>query len=159
MTDCLACRIHRGELRVPGGVLYDDGLWRVEHAVEPTPMLGWLVAKPLRHVECLDELTPGEAERMGPVLRRMAAALRASGVLPVRPEKVYAVLFAEAAHAPHMHFHLIPRTAADPPERRGPHVFERMREAAANPESAPSPAALQALAARIRAFLQSAASL
>ena len=55
---------------MPGGVLYDDGLWRVEHAVAPTPMLGWLVAKPLRHVEFLDELTGAEAEAMGRVLPR-----------------------------------------------------------------------------------------
>jgi hypothetical protein len=41
---CGTCRANRGELPSPGGYVFDDGLCRVEHVIEPLPMLGWLVA-------------------------------------------------------------------------------------------------------------------
>jgi diadenosine tetraphosphate (Ap4A) HIT family hydrolase len=37
--------------------------------------------------------------------------------------KTYVVQFAEQAEHPHVHFHVIPRLADQPAERRGPGVF------------------------------------
>jgi diadenosine tetraphosphate (Ap4A) HIT family hydrolase len=122
---CVTCRSNRGEVASPGGVIHDDGLWRVEHAFEPVPLAGWLVVKPLRHVESVAELTDAEALALGPLVQRTSAALTAALGCP----KVYVVCFAESATAPHVHFHLIPRAADLPRERRGPRVFEYMREA------------------------------
>jgi diadenosine tetraphosphate (Ap4A) HIT family hydrolase len=124
---CGTCRANRGELQAPGGVVYQDALWRAEHAIEPIPMVGWLVLKPLRHVESVAELTEAEAAALGPLVRRASAALTDV----VGCAKVYVVCFAESASAPHVHFHLIPRAADLPRERRGPRVFEYLREAAA----------------------------
>lgn len=120
---CVACRATRGEIVAPGGALYDDGMWRLEHTFEPIPMVGWLVLKPLRHLESLADLTPDEAAALGPLLRRITEAL--DEVLA--PAKVYAVLFAEAVA--HLHIHLIPRAPDLPEEYRGPGVFQLLSAA------------------------------
>ncbi len=133
--DCLACRANRGELTAPGGVIYDDGRWRVEHQLAPAVLPGWLILKLLRHVTSLAELTVAEAAALGPLLARLTAALEAE----TGAERVYSVLLAEAVT--HVHFHLIPRRATIPAEQRGPAIF-------ALPAGAPE-VACAAIAARI----------
>ena len=114
---CTACRVNRGELHPPGGVIYDDSHWRVEHMLAPAVLPGWLIVKPVRHVESLGELTPVESAALGPLLARVTAALeRVTGT-----ERVYSVLLAEAVR--HVHFHLIPRRASIPESSRGPAIF------------------------------------
>ncbi len=121
---CVACRANRGEIVAPGAALYDDGLWRLEHTFEPIPMVGWLVLKPLRHVESLADLTAEEAAALGPLLRRISQAMNET----LAPAKVYAALFAEAVA--HLHIHLIPRAADLPEASRGPDVFTLLSQAA-----------------------------
>jgi diadenosine tetraphosphate (Ap4A) HIT family hydrolase len=122
---CGTCRANRGELAAPGGVVYEDRLWRAEHAIEPIPMVGWLVLKPLRHVESFADLTPEEAAAFGSIAHRLSGAMtRVLGAV-----KVYLCLFAEAEGFTHIHVHLIPRLPDVPRERRGPRVFEHLREA------------------------------
>lgn len=116
-NDCLACRANAGALHPPGGVIYDDGLWRLEHMLAPAVLPGWLILKPLRHLESLGELTPAEAAALGPLLARVTAALEAV----TGAERVYSVLLAEAVR--HLHFHLIPRTGSVPESNRGPSIF------------------------------------
>ena len=120
-TDCLACRVNQGIDNPPGGIIYDDGLWRVDHRIDPGPILGWLIMKPVRHVEFFDELTDDEAERFGLVKKRIVRALRLS--LSDQPEKVYSILLAESADSPHIHFHIVPRLHSYPQEFRGPRIF------------------------------------
>jgi diadenosine tetraphosphate (Ap4A) HIT family hydrolase len=146
--DCGTCRANRGQLAAPGGAIYDDGLWRAEHAIEPIPMVGWLVLKPLRHVETFADLTAEEAARFGTIAHRLAQALTAElGAI-----KVYLSLYAEAEHFAHVHVHLIPRRADMPPDRRGPRVFEYLREATAHGNQADVAEAAR-VAAAIRARL------
>lgn len=115
---CMACAANGGELSAPGGVILDDGLWRVEHQLMPAQMAGWLIVKPLRHVESLAALTGPEAAALGPLLQRVTWALeRAMG-----PERVYAILLAEAVR--HVHFHLVPRGSGIATNLRGPAIFE-----------------------------------
>ena len=109
---CGTCRANRGELRTPGGVIYEDQLWRVEHKLEPLQIAGWPVAKPLRHVTAFAELTEDEAAAFGPLMRRVMSAL----TKVVSPAKVYLCLLAEQKGFDHVHFHVIPR-APDLPER------------------------------------------
>jgi diadenosine tetraphosphate (Ap4A) HIT family hydrolase len=98
-------------------------MWRLEHTFEPIPMIGWLVLKPLRHVEAIADLTSDEAEALGPLLQRITRAV--TEVLA--PEKVYVVMLGEAVA--HIHFHLVPRAHEVPEERRGPAVFSLLEEA------------------------------
>ena len=123
--ECLACRANGGEVQPPGGVIYDDGFWRVEHMLAPAVLPGWLIVKPLRHVESLSELTPLEAGALGPLLVRVTAALEAV----TGAARVYACLYAEVVR--HVHFHLIPRGAALPDAARGAAIFALPAEAAA----------------------------
>ena len=113
-------------------------------------MLGWLVAKPLRHITMLSDLTTPEAVALGPLIQRVAAAL--GQVL--RPEKVYSVLFSEQREFSHIHFHLIPRPADLPTELRGPGVF-RLLERARIDGNLADPSHAAAVAARISALLRS----
>lgn len=107
-------------MTAPGGVIFQDAHWRLEHILPPIPLAGWLVLKPLRHIEALGDLSTGEATTFGPLVQRISAALSAA----VQPAKVYLCQFSEAQHFAHLHFHLIPRAADLPTERRGPAVFE-----------------------------------
>jgi diadenosine tetraphosphate (Ap4A) HIT family hydrolase len=95
-----------------------DESWRVAHAVG-TALPGWLVLVPRRHVTTVADLTDAEAAALGFWQVRLSRALRAV----VGCVKTYVVQFAEAEGFSHVHFHVIPRMADLPVERRGPAVF------------------------------------
>lgn len=132
---CVACQANRGELVAPGGVIWDDGLWRVEHQLAPAVLPGWLILKTLRHVESLADLTREEAAALGPLLQKLTAALEAE----TGADRIYSALFAEAVR--HVHVHIIPRRGDVPTSERGPAIFSRTPNA--------SDAACAALATRI----------
>jgi diadenosine tetraphosphate (Ap4A) HIT family hydrolase len=119
---CKACAEIRGEISAPGGVIYDDGLWLVSHHTGPQTDPGELIVKTRRHCESLSELTREEAAGLGPVLR---SATEAVGRVVVA-ERIYAVSFNERLR--HVHFLLLPRTAAMP---RG-HVISDLYRRARN---------------------------
>ena len=120
-TPCLTCdlvhRRDRGEAP-PWDNIVRTAHWDIVHSYN-TSLPGWLVLVARRHVAAIDELTDEEAAELGVLLRRVSAALRqVTGCV-----KTYAVQFAEQAEHPHVHFHVIPRMAAQPADRRGPRVF------------------------------------
>src|SRR6266851_1032959 len=122
-ADCGTCKGVRNELGAPGGVIYEDRLWHLDHIVRPLPMAGWLILKPKRHVESVAKLTDAESRALGPLITRTAAALeRATGV-----KKVYVGLFGEAKLFAHVHVHLIPRPVELGDDLRGPLIFALMR--------------------------------
>jgi diadenosine tetraphosphate (Ap4A) HIT family hydrolase len=143
---CSACAEVAGELSAPGGVILDDGLWFVSHHTGAFTDPGELIVKTRRHCESLAELTPAEADSLGPVLRAAAAALDRVVVA----ERIYAVSFNERLR--HLHFLLLPRTAAMP---RG-HVISDLYRRARNLLRRlgilrnPTPAARADAATRIR---------
>ena len=146
-ASCVACRANRGEIVAPGGALYDDGLWRLEHTFEPFPLVGWLILKPLRHVESLAGLTPEEAAALGPLLRRITAAMLAE----LAPERVYTVLLAESVA--HVHIHLIPRTRDLPETLYGGRIFDLLEAAFASGQSNGDPGRATEVALAIKARL------
>ncbi len=113
-----------GEATNAGGVLYRDAMWQVEHVTSPA-LPGWIVLKPLRHVEIVADLTTSEASQLGILAQRVAAALRAAIALL----EVHVVSFAERETFARVRFRLIPRRQDEPPELRGPSVLERLRRA------------------------------
>ncbi len=146
---CGTCRANRGALVTPGGVIYDDGVWRLEHILEPVPMVGWLVLKPWRHVESMADLTDDVAASFGVLSRRVIAVMREV----LRPEKVYLCLFAEAEQFAHIHFHLIPRFTDTGSHHRGPHIFDTLREANRRGENLADPAEAARVGEQIRTRL------
>lgn len=147
---CLTCRFNREEIPGPGGIIYQDDLWQLQH-VDPIALVGWLILKPLRHVESFTELTPKEAATFGPLTRRITRAM--TGVL--NPIKIYMSLYAEAEGFAHVHIHLIPRYADTPPERRGPGIFEYLRESKTSGQNLHAVADAERAASAIRQALQS----
>jgi diadenosine tetraphosphate (Ap4A) HIT family hydrolase len=112
----------RGELDAPGGVIYEDELWHLDHILRPIPMAGWLILKPKRHIESISAMTTAEAREFGTLASRTAAALEdATGV-----KKVYVGVFGEAQNFAHIHVHLIPRPIDLDDAHRGPLIFELM---------------------------------
>ena len=104
---CIACDLTAGRLPVPGGVIADTEYWRVEHTVGPLGV-GTLIAKPLRHVVHVAELTAEEAAELGPALHRTAAVVTEL----LRPEQVYVCLWSHAGGIPgHIHFVVQPITS------------------------------------------------
>ena len=119
---CSACAEVAGDVPAPGGVIVDDGLWYVSHHAGPFTDPGELIVKTRRHCESLAELTPAEADALGPVLRAGVRALERVVVA----ERIYAVSFNERIR--HVHFLLLPRTAKMP---RG-HVISDLYRRARN---------------------------
>jgi diadenosine tetraphosphate (Ap4A) HIT family hydrolase len=147
---CGTCRANRGELSAPGGVIFQDALWRLEHILPPIPLAGWLVLKPLRHIEALGELSTAEAATFGPLVQCISAALQAV----IQPAKVYLCQFSEAEHFTHLHFHLIPRALDLPAERRGPAVFDLLSITRREGRDLASPEGAERIALAVRERLR-----
>ena len=103
MTVCLACEVLEGRIQPPGGVVYEDDNWVVDHSISPVRLKGWLIIKPRRHVEDLAELSPAEAGSIGPLASAASLAVREG----LGAERVYICSFGEEWR--HVHVHVVPR--------------------------------------------------
>lgn len=119
--------------------------WDLVHSYN-TSLPGWLVLIARRHITAIDELTPDEAAELGLLLQRASAALRQV----VGCIKTYVIQFAEAAEHPHVHFHVIPRMADQPDERRSMGVFGYLGVATGERVSEEQ---MNEIAAQIRSYL------
>jgi diadenosine tetraphosphate (Ap4A) HIT family hydrolase len=126
--------------------IFRTNYWDLAHSYD-TALPGWLVLVARRHITSVAELTEAEAAEMGQLIRCTSNALRqVTGCL-----KTYVVQFAENEDHQHVHFHIIPRMADQPEERRSTRIFgylgvpdeERVREEVMNE-----------IADKIRVFLE-----
>jgi diadenosine tetraphosphate (Ap4A) HIT family hydrolase len=115
--------------------------WDIVHCYG-TGVEGWLVVVARAHRATIAELTGPELEELGPLLGRSSTALHAV----VGCEKTYVAQFAEAPGHAHVHFHVIPRSADLPDDRKGPAIFTRLGVPAGD---AVSDARMDALADRL----------
>ena len=92
--------------------------WDVVHSYN-TSLPGWLVLVPRRHIEAVDELTDEEAVELGIFLRQVSGALKEV----VGCAKTYVMQFAESTGHTHVHFHVVPRMADQPEDRRATNIF------------------------------------
>jgi diadenosine tetraphosphate (Ap4A) HIT family hydrolase len=117
--DCYACHNNdQFDALPPQERVAADAHWRVAHAFN-TALPGWLVLVPRRHVTSVADLTDAEAAVLGSWQVRLSRALRdVTGCV-----KTYVVQFAEQGGFEHVHFHVVPRMADIPDDRRGPAVF------------------------------------
>lgn len=119
MTGCYVCERNAPEAELRRWErVYADEAWRLTLAFDSS-LPGWLVLVPRRHVEGLHELSVGEAEGLGRLLRAASGAL----VDTTDCVRTYVMLFAEAEGFSHLHFHIVPRQPDLDPARRGPGVF------------------------------------
>ena len=119
---CFVCQKHRGEIEVPGGIIYEDDLVYASHQAmderQPTAYPGVLFVEPKRHAPGLADLTDAEAERIGLLTSRLARALRATQDV----ERVYSAVLGH--HVDHLHVWIFPRYRGTPPELSGTGVFQ-----------------------------------
>lgn len=99
----MSCDIIAGKRTVPGGVIYEDAYWHVDSVTSPVYWQGFLIIKLKRHCEHLAELTPEEANALGPVIQRTCLAL----TKVLKPAKVYVCSFGDGIK--HIHFWVLPR--------------------------------------------------
>lgn len=122
--DCFICRKHRGEIAIPGGMIYQDGLVHgchiggPEQIAEQKAYLGYLMVESRRHAPGLADLTDEEAQATGLLVTRLSRALKAC----TDAEHIYAFVFGE--HVPHLHIHVLPRYPGAPREYWGTHTVE-----------------------------------
>jgi diadenosine tetraphosphate (Ap4A) HIT family hydrolase len=147
----LIARRDRGEAPDWDRILRTD-YWDIVHSYD-TSLEGWLVLVLRRHVTGVADLTPEEAREGGELQRRVSIALMAA----VGCERTYVAQFTEAAAHPHLHYHVIPRTADMADEARGPSVFFR-HLGRPEPERVPE-ARMNAIAEAVRASLLDRGSL
>ena len=100
---CLACDVVEGRIRPPGGIIYEDERWLVDHSISPVALKGWLIVKPKRHVEDFGALSAEESAAFGPIARSAAAALHEA----LGAERVYVCSLGEEWR--HVHVHIVPR--------------------------------------------------
>ena len=103
---CLVCQQVAGRWSVPGGIIYENDSWLVDHCIGPLGV-GTLIVKPKRHVVHVWELTDEEAAELGPLLRRTAAVVAEL----TSPSQVYVCLWSHRERLPrHVHFVVQPVT-------------------------------------------------
>lgn len=136
--NCLTCELVARRDRdeaPPWDSIHRTPYWDIVHSYN-TSLPGWLVLISRRHMTAVDEMTEAEALELGALIRQVSLALKAvTGC-----QKTYVIQFAEAAEHPHVHFHIVPRMADQPVDRKGPQIFgylgvpddERVSEARMN---------------------------
>jgi diadenosine tetraphosphate (Ap4A) HIT family hydrolase len=105
MDKCLGCEIVTGRITTPGRVIYEDECWMLTHSISShlPPVKGMLILQPKRHCQYLADLTLGESENLGPILRETCKAIDAI----LHPSKIYACSLGEGVT--HMHFMIVPQ--------------------------------------------------
>ena len=126
--------------------IYRTAHWDVVHSFN-TSLPGWLVLVARRHMAAIAELTAAEAAELGDLQRRVSQALHAvTGCA-----KTYIIQFAEHPDHPHVHFHIVPRMANQPAERRSVNIFSCLGVAETERVSEED---MNEVGAQIREFLQ-----
>jgi diadenosine tetraphosphate (Ap4A) HIT family hydrolase len=105
---CLACDIVSGARTPPGGVIFENDHWLVDHSVGPVMLRGFLIIKPKRHCEHIGDLDPLELSSFGQVLGLTTRAL----MQVLSPKKIYVCSFGELVK--HVHWYIIPRMEGMP---------------------------------------------
>ena len=117
-AECLSCPRLQGPAPNPRDRIVATAGFVVAHAFNAN-LEGWLVVLPRRHVVALDELDDAETSELGPLLRGVTAALRAT----TGCEKTYVLLLAESEGFHHVHFHVVPRASDLSDAYRGARIF------------------------------------
>lgn len=119
-VDCLVCRKHRGDVEVPGGIVFEDELVSASHHVmdrDGRTYPGVLFVEPKRHVPTLADVDRAEAERVGWLCSAVARALDAEGA-----ERSYLAVLGH--HVPHLHVWVVPRYPGTPSDVTGLDVLQ-----------------------------------
>jgi diadenosine tetraphosphate (Ap4A) HIT family hydrolase len=103
-ADCYACRLTEEAEPLPGGRICATASWVVEHSTGPLGV-GTLIVKPFRHCLHIGDLTPAEAQELGPLFQQVSQVIQDL----TQADQVYVCLWSHAGWTPaHVHFVLQP---------------------------------------------------
>jgi diadenosine tetraphosphate (Ap4A) HIT family hydrolase len=105
--DCIDCKIYRGELIPPGGIIFKNDKWVLNHAEKKIP--GHLILKPIKHYLSIAEFDQQLTDDLGWIFKWINNAI----LSVCKPDKVYTASFGD--RFPYVHFHFIPRYNYMPP--------------------------------------------
>lgn len=118
-SPCFICALVAGEPGSAHPVVYEDDEFVGFLARWPS-LLGYCLVAPKRHVEdWVDGLTEEEFLRMQTVIRRIAAALKAT----VPTERVYSLSLGSKQGNAHLHWHVAPLPPGTPYEQQQFHAL------------------------------------
>jgi histidine triad (HIT) family protein len=103
-NDCLFCRIIARE--IPGSIVYEDDRVLAFNDINPQGPTHVLVV-PKKHIASLNDLTPGDDQIVGEVVRRAAAIARERGIAESGFRTVFNTNRGAGQTVFHIHLHLI----------------------------------------------------
>jgi diadenosine tetraphosphate (Ap4A) HIT family hydrolase len=114
------------KLRAAGATaLFENELWHVRAADDPSGVPGWMMLITRRHTPGPAHFDEREAKSLGPTLCHLQRVLlEVTGAL-----RIYTAAMAESS--PHFHAHMVPRYAVMPKDAKAWAVFDLQRAAAA----------------------------
>jgi histidine triad (HIT) family protein len=104
MADCLFCRIIAGE--IPGSIVYQDERVVAFNDINPQAPTHVLIV-PRRHIASLNELTEGDDQIVGELVRRAAAIAKDRGIADGGYRTVLNTNRDAGQTVFHIHLHLI----------------------------------------------------
>ena len=105
-VDCLLCHGDRAAQELNREIVWEDDLWRLSMSRRGF-IRGFAYLEPKRHIPHITDLDGEEAATFGPVVARVASALKAAA----SAELVYVYIF--GGGIPHLHLHLGPHREGD----------------------------------------------
>ena len=98
--------------------IYKKGNWRVVHSYD-TSLEGWLCLLHQHNITTIAEMSEADAVILGQLIHATSQAVQqVTGAA-----KTYVIQFAESPKHPEVHFHIVPRAAEMPEDKRGVKVF------------------------------------
>ena len=73
--DCMGCAISRGEIKIPGGIIY-EGKYTILAADPEIPIPGFFIINVKRHINSFSELNKEERTEIGNVIFYAEKALK-----------------------------------------------------------------------------------
>lgn len=73
--DCMGCAISKGEIKIPGGIIY-EGKYTILGADSEIPIPGFLIVNIKKHVNSFSELNKEERNEIGDVIEYAEKALK-----------------------------------------------------------------------------------
>lgn len=148
---CYACRLTAGDEPLPGGRIWSTDHWVVEHCTGPLGV-GALIVKPLRHCLYLGDLTPEEAQELGPLLQRMSHLVQDL----TQADQVYACMWSHGNWQP-VHVHFVVQPVSNELQHTYPKQGPTLQADMFRDGNRSDPDAVEAFCQRARQRLQQAA--
>lgn len=98
--ECMGCSIAKGEIEIPGGIIY-EGKYAILGADPEIPIPGFLIVNIKRHINSFSELTKEERNEVGNVIAYAERALKELGTIKE-------VTLVQEERSKHLHIWIFP---------------------------------------------------